>query len=92
MRNTKRSGGFFLCLILNMLISILGIIPAAVLLVLHFWLKISLWWSVIAFAIWVLCVVLWTAVMYLANRYGAVEDVPKENKNPYSVVNEKNEP
>ena len=46
MRNSKRSGSFFPCLFINMLMNIEGLLPAVILLVLHFWLKISVWWSV----------------------------------------------
>ena len=38
MRRARRSGGFFLCLLLNLFLNPEGMIPAAILLVLHFWL------------------------------------------------------
>ena len=41
MRGTKRKGGFFLCLAFNMLINFVGLIPSVILLILHFWLNIS---------------------------------------------------
>lgn len=90
MPGTKRKRGFFLCLIFNMLISIWGLIPAFVLLILHFWLKISLWWAAGLFAAWILFVVLWTVIVYVVNRYCVVEDKPRKNKNPYSAGNGKN--
>lgn len=43
MRKTKLSGSFFICLLINMLLNFEGIIPAAVLLALHFVLKLSVW-------------------------------------------------
>ena len=46
MRNSKQSGSFFPCLFVNMLMNIEGLLPAVILSVLHFWLKISVWWSV----------------------------------------------
>ena len=70
MRNSKRSGSFFPCLFINMLMNIEGLLPAVILLVLHFWLKISVWW--------------W------AGKCGSSRDLPKENKNPYSVGNKEN--
>ena len=72
MRNSKRSGSFFPCLFINMLMNIEGLLPAVILLVLHFWLKISVWWSVGAFIGW-------------AGKCSSARDLPKENKNPYSV-------
>ena len=37
MRRTRRSGGFFLCLLLNLLLNWEGVIPAALLFALHRW-------------------------------------------------------
>ena len=37
MCNSKRSGSFFPCLFINMLLNIEGLLPAVILLVLHFW-------------------------------------------------------
>lgn len=54
MRNSKRSGSFFPCLFINILMNIEGLLPAVILLILHFWLKISVWWSVGAFIAWIL--------------------------------------
>ena len=36
MRNSKRSGSFFPCLFINILMNIEGLLPAVILLVLHF--------------------------------------------------------
>ncbi len=36
MRNLKRKGSFFPCLFINMLMNIEGLLPSAILLVLHF--------------------------------------------------------
>ena len=57
MHNSKRSGSFFPCLFINMLMNIEGLMPAVILLVLHFWLKISVCWSVGAFIAWILSVI-----------------------------------
>ena len=54
MRRTKRSDGLFLCLLLNMLLNFEGMIPAAVLLVLHFVFGWSLWWAAGALGVWLL--------------------------------------
>lgn len=85
MRNSKRSGSFFPCLFINMLMNIEGLLPAVILLVLHFWLKISVWWSVGAFIAWILYLIMWMAFIGWAGKCGSVRDLPKENKNPYSV-------
>lgn len=88
MRRTKRKGGFFLCLIFNMLLNLDGLIPAAVLLVLHFVIDLSVWWAVAAAAIWIAWQVVWMLFIGFAGRC-SVPDPPKENKNPYSVKSNK---
>ena len=85
MCRTKRSGGFFPYLFINMLMNIEGLLPAVILLVLHFWLKISVWWSVGAFIAWILYLIISMAFIGWAGKCGSVRDLPKENKNPYSV-------
>lgn len=90
MRKTKRSGNFFLCLFFNMLLNIEGLIPAAVLLILHFWLKLSVWWAVGMFAAWIVYLIMWMAFIGWAGKCGSARDLPKENKNPYSVGNMEN--
>ena len=47
MRRTRRSGGFFLCLLLNLLLNWEGVIPAALLFALHRWRGWLLWLSLI---------------------------------------------
>ena len=85
MRDPKRSGSFFPCLFINMLMNIGGLLPAAILLALHFWLKISVWWSVGAFIAWILYLIMWMAFIGWAGKCGTERDLPKKNKNPYSV-------
>lgn len=85
MRRTKRSGGFIICLLFNMLINLEWSIPAWVLLALHFWLDISIWWFVGAFAFWILSIISWMSIMGWASDCSNTPDPPKENKNPYSV-------
>ena len=87
MRNSKRCGSFFPCLFINVLMNIGGLLPATVLLVLHFWLKISVWWPVGAFIAWVLYLIMWVSFIGWAGRCGSERDLPKTNKNPYSVGN-----
>ena len=85
MRRTKRSGGFIICLLFNMLINLEWSIPAWILLALHFWLDISIWWFVGAFAFWILSIISWMSIMGWASDCSNTPDPPKENKNPYSV-------
>lgn len=85
MRKAKRDGSFLLCLLFNIILNVEGLIPAAVLLALHFWLDISVWWSVLAVALWIAGIALYMLVIGWAARCGNTPDKPKENKNPYSA-------
>ncbi len=85
MRKAKRDGSFLLCLLFNIILNFEGLIPAAVLLALHFWLDISVWWSVLAVALWIAGIALYMLVIGWAARCGNTPDKPKENKNPYSA-------
>ena len=89
MRRTKRSGGFFVCLIFNMFLNILWLIPAAVLLALHFLLDISAWWAIGAAIAWFVYVLLWVILIGWAGRCGSEPGAPKENKKPHSAGNGK---
>ena len=55
-----------------------------VLLALHFWLKISIWWFVGGLVLWILVNLVGMWLMGWAARCSAGKDPPKENKNPYS--------
>ncbi len=87
MRRTRRTGNFLICLLFNMLLNIDGLIPAVVLLVLHFLFKISVWWSVAAAVIWIVCLSVWMFIIGWARDCSSEPDAPKENKNPYSAKN-----
>ena len=89
MRRTTRSGSFALCLLLNMLLNLKGLIPAAVLLALHFIFKWSVWWAVLAAGLWIVWLILRMLFVGFAAKCGNTPDPPKENKNPYSVGNQK---
>lgn len=84
-RRTKRSGSFWLCLLLNMLLNLEWTIPAWILLVLHFVLDWSIWWFALALALWILNILLWMQLMGWAADCSREKDPPKENKNLYSV-------
>lgn len=85
MKGTKRGGNFLICLLLNMVMNLRGAIPAVVLLILHFGIGLSLWWSFIAFGIWILGIIIWMLVIGWAGKCSNKPDPPKENKNPYSA-------
>lgn len=84
MRKTKRSGNFFLSLLFNMLLNPEGAVVAAVLLGLHFWLGISLWWTFLALGLWLAGLILWMLFIGWARDCGDEPDPVRENKNPYS--------
>jgi len=84
MRRTKRGGGFFLCLLLNVLLNWEGALPAALLLALHRWRGWPLWWAGLALALWIGGILLWMLVIGWASGCGSRRDAPRENKNPYS--------
>ncbi|MBE6735247.1 MAG: hypothetical protein E7563_07915 [Ruminococcaceae bacterium] len=85
MRKTKTTGSFVLCLLLNLLLNFEWLIPGIILLGLHFWLGISIWFSIIAFALWIIIMIVWMLIMGWARKCGDAPKTPKENKNPYSV-------
>ena len=85
MRRTGRSGSFWLCLVLNLLLNLEWSIPAWILLGLHFWLGLSLWWFAAALLLWILSIQAGMWFMGWAADVGNRPDPPKENKNPYSV-------
>lgn len=85
MRRTKRGSSFPLWLLINLLLNLEWSIPAWILLALHFWLDISLWWFAGGMAFWILCVFSGMWIMGWAADCSSEKDPPKENKNPYSV-------
>lgn len=87
MRKTSRGGSFLLCLLINMLLNLEWSIPAWLLLALHFWLGISIWWFVGFLCLWVLRILAGMWLMGWASRCANIPDPPKQNKNPYSAKN-----
>ena len=85
MRRTNRGGSFLLCLLINLLLNLEWSIPAWILLALHFWLDISIWWFAGGLAFWILSVLSGMWLMGWARSCGNEKDPPNENKNPYSV-------
>lgn len=89
MRRTKRKGSFLFCLLINLILNLEWSIPAWILLALHFWLGISVWWFVGGLAFWVLRILAGMWVIGWASDCSNTPDPPKENKNPYSAKNSK---
>ena len=74
MRRTKRSGGFFPCLLLNLLLNWEGVIPAALLFALHRWRGWPLWWAGLALALWIGGLIVWMLVLGWASDCGSRRD------------------
>ena len=83
-KNRPKGNGFFSALLINLIFDLNWSIPAWLLLAAHFFFKISIWWFVVALAVWVIGVAVKTAVFSWLVRVGNIPDPPKQNKNPYS--------
>jgi len=70
-RRPRRSGGFFLCLLLNLLLNWEGVIPAALLFALHRCSGWPLWWAGLALALWIGGILLWMLVLGWASDCGS---------------------
>ncbi len=88
MKRIRRSGNFFVSLLINTILNFEQSIPAWILLALHFILGWSIWWFWLAFGIWILGIIIRMKLYSWAFRCGNVPDVYKENKNPYSAKND----
>lgn len=75
---------FFICLLINIVMNFEGAIPAVILLVLHFIFDISIWWALLAFALFIIGIIIWMLVIGWAGKCSNIPDKPKKNKNPYS--------
>ena len=84
MRRTKRSSNFLLCFIINMMLNLEGLIPAVILIALHFIFDISIWWGIGAIILWILYLMIWMLIFGWANSVGNEPPKTRENKNPYS--------
>lgn len=86
MRHTDRAGGFLLTLLINLIINWEGILPALVLLVLHYTLRWPLWAVWAALGVWVLVILIGTLlIVWAAGCSDRTIVPPPTNKNPYSV-------
>jgi len=80
-------GSFLLCMLINLIMNLEWSIPAWILLGIHFWRGISIWWFIGGLALWVGRVLVGMWIMAWAHDCGTRKDPPKENKNPYSAKN-----
>ena len=85
MRRVRISGVFLLCFLWNLLVNPEWLLPAAVLLALHFLKGWALKWCLAAVLLWPAAVLLKMWIFGKLIAAGKYEDPPKENKNPYSV-------
>ena len=85
MRKARHSRGLLLSLLINFLINPEGLIPAAVLTILHYALHWPIWPILAALGAWILWITLRTLIIGWAVRCSNTPDPPKENKNPYSA-------
>ena len=85
MRKVKRAGGFLLSLLFNMLLNARGLISAAVLLVLHYVLRVPIWLTFAALGIWIAAMIARMLFFGWAGRCFAIPDSSKEHINPYSA-------
>ena len=83
MRKPKKQSGFLLCFLMNLVLNLEWSIPAWILLALHFWLEISIWWFAGALAVWLGLMLGQTVIIKWINR-SSKPTKPQENKNPYS--------
>lgn len=77
------SGNFFLALILNLVFNLEWVIPAVILLILHFTVNLPVFWFWLALGLWIGGILIITLVLGWAGRCSEPQ-APKENKNPYS--------
>lgn len=77
------SGNFFLAFILNLVLNLEWVIPAVVLIILHFTIGLPIFWFWLAFGLWIGGILIMTLVLGWAGRCSQPQP-PKENKNPYS--------
>lgn len=78
-------GGFFICLAINMLLNLEGLIPAAILLGLHFLLGWSVLWSIGAAVLWIIGLIIFMLFMGWACSGSNVPDQSNIRLKPYIV-------
>ena len=89
MRETKRSGSFLFCFLINLLLNFEWSIPAWIALALHFWIGIPIWWFIGGLGFWILSILSGMWIMGLMVSVGNEPPPEKPNKNPYSTRGDK---
>ena len=87
MRNNSESNGYLLCFILNLIFKFRWALAALALYVLHLWLGIPAWFSLICLGLWVLSALFYTFILSWAAESSSIPTPEQENKNPYSAKN-----
>ncbi|MEA5059657.1 MAG: hypothetical protein VB049_06435 [Candidatus Pelethousia sp.] len=82
MKPINKGGSFLLCLLLNLLLHFTWSIPAWILLGLHFWLGLSIWWFSAALALWVFMTFLLMGAIGLAAGCESPAEKRRTNKMP----------
>lgn len=82
MRRMRKGGGFWLCLLFNLLLNAQWSLPALLCLGLHYWLGLSIWWFVAALGLWVLLMVLWMLLFGWSASLESPADRLRTNKRP----------
>ena len=90
MKKSKKDGSFILVLVLNLILNLEWIIPAVILLVLHFLFDWPIWLFWAALGLWVGIIVIEMLVLRWAAGCGNAPEPEKKNLNPYSsTINSK---
>ena len=77
--------GFIFSFLLNSFWHLRWTVPAWVLLALHFWLKISVWWSLSCFGLFLAAMLIYCLLLNSMISAGSYTDKEKPNLNPYSA-------
>ena len=85
MKSKHSFSDIMLCFLFELLREIWGVIPAVILLILHFRFKLSLLYSVITFIIWLIVVACSTALIAFANKCSDEPVINRPNKNAHSA-------
>lgn len=79
-----RNHGFVVSLLVNMAFRAEWLVPALILLVLHFVLGIAWWWCLIPIGCWIIHALIVTLLLSFANWAGNAPEPQTKNINPYS--------
>jgi energy-coupling factor transporter transmembrane protein EcfT len=77
--------GFFTNLFFNLVLNIGGIVPALILLALHYIFDLSMIWFWIALGVWILGIIIRMLFLSFAMKCSNMPDRHLDNVNPYSA-------